>query len=808
MSSLFRSEEMCYLQLFFQTESALSCVNELGLLGLVEFRDLNPGMTLSQRRFVNEVRKCEEIERIIKFFEAEISRYNIPIMTRSCSEETQCSRDTLELEGEVKALEQELKEINSNHTTLKRNLTELLEISALLDIIHDFFQEAKMQLFYTELQNDGPHLTERQNNVSTVTAPKLGFITGVIKHDRFPTFEKVLWRLFHENFLLRRAEIQQLPEVRNENRCTTVYAFIIWVQGEQVQRKIRKICEGFSVSLYPCPGTLHDHKEMKRDIRTRAKELQMVLRECEEFCTSVLIKAASRITDWSIQVHKMKSIYHTLNLCSMDITHRLTIAEIWCPVLDLGHVQHALTKAAENDGSSVRPVLNRIQSPETPPTFNRTNRFTTGFQQIVDTYGVNSYQEMNPAPYTIVTFPFVFAVMFGDCGHGLILTLVAAWIIVNEQKLNQQKNEIVSTLVGGRYIILLMGFFSIYTGLIYNDCFSKSFNIVGSSWSVKAMFWPSGPWSNQTLHTSDHLHLNPAVPGVYSGTPYMLGIDPVWNIASNKLSFLNSYKMKMAVIIGVCHMTFGLTLSAVNYIHFRKVRNVLLRFIPELVFLLSLFGYLVFLILFKWRRGVQCDRSILLIFINMMFFNYQADEKFIYSGQKAVQIFLVVQALLMIPIMLLIKPLLMYRRQEKISDQGHGRPRPIDVFYCFFILSKDYLTLFNFCSDVFVCEAIHTIEHCLGCVSNTASYLRMWALSLAHSELSEVLWRMLMRVALHSGSSPTLALIFCCFALLSVSVLIVMEGLSAFLHALRLHWVEFQNKFYNGDGVKFTPLSF
>ncbi|XP_047006184.1 V-type proton ATPase 116 kDa subunit a 1 isoform X1 [Ictalurus punctatus] len=779
MSLLFRSEEMCLLQLFFQTESALSCVNELGLLGLAEFRDLNPEMSLSQRRFVNEVKKCEEIERTIKYLEGEILRCNIPIATGSHSEETQCSRDTLAFECEVKVLEQELKEINCNHATLKRNLTELLEISALLGIIQDFLQEAETQLSCTELQSDGLHGAHRRNSISTITAAKLGFVAGVIKHDRFPAFEKVLWRLFHENFLLRHAEIQQHPEDGMVKKA----AFIICVQGEQVQGKIRKICEGFRVSLYPCLNTLHAQDEMKRNIRTRIEELQMILRQCEEFCTAVLNKAANRVTDWSVQVHKMKSIYHTLNMCNIDITRRLTIAEIWCPVSDLGHVQSALAKAAEHAGSSVSPVLNRIPSPETPPTFNRTNRFTAGFQHIVDTYGVNSYQEVNPAPYTIVTFPFLFAVMFGDCGHGLVMTLIAAWIIMNEQKLNQQKNEIVSMLVGGRYIILLMGLFSIYTGLIYNDCFSKSFNILGSSWSVKAMFWPSGPWSNQTLHSSDHLQLDPAVPGVYSGTPYVLGIDPVWNIASNKLFFLNSYKMKMAVIMGVCHMTFGLTLSAVNYIYFRNVRNVLLRFVPELIFLLSLFGYLVFLILFKWCMGVQCDSSILLIFINMIFFNYQADEKFIYNGQKAVQIFLVVQALLMVPIMLLIKPLLTYRRQEKITDQ---------------------VSL----SDVFVCEAIHTVEHCLGCVSNTASYLRLWALSLAHSELSEVLWRMLMRVALRSGSSLMLTLIFCCFVLLSVSVLILMEGLSAFLHALRLHWVEFQNKFYKGTGLKFTPLSF
>uniref|UniRef100_A0A7N8XKQ8 V-type proton ATPase subunit a n=1 Tax=Mastacembelus armatus TaxID=205130 RepID=A0A7N8XKQ8_9TELE len=761
---VFRSEEMCLAQLFLQSGSEYDCISELGELGLVEFRDLNPSVSSFQRRFVSEIKRCEEMERILGKRAAHLGWFIV-------------RTQVLEIMEQLQRLEMELSEVARNKEKLQRNLLELTEYTHMLKITRTFIHSRSRS-----------HLHESR----CVPSPQQQHLVFLSLTWFVEAFERMLWRVCKGYTILSYAEVDENLADLDTGEISKSVVFLISYWGDQIGQKVQKICDCYHCHLYPHPENDEERADVLDSLRTRIQDLNNVLHRTEDYLRQVLQKASESAYTWVVQVKKMKAIYHILNLCSFDVTNKCLIAEVWCPVSDLANLR------GRKGDATVPSFVNRIPSTDTPPTLLRTNKFTSGFQSIVEAYGVGDYREVSPAPYTIITFPFLFAVMFGDLGHGMVMSLFALWMVLTEkkQKKKRSNNEIWTTFFNGRYIILMMGLFSVYTGLIYNDCFSKSVNIFGSAWSVKAMF-TNQQWTNKTLRTNALLTLDPNISGVFSG-PYPFGIDPIWNMAVNRLSFLNSYKMKMSVVVGVIHMSFGVVLSVFNHLHFRQKCNVYLLFLPELLFLLSLFGYLVFMIFYKWlafgARDSSRAPSILIHFINM-FVMQGKDITPLYPGQVSIA-------------------------SENIICLSALSGLNACVYY---LDSTDWVADFLSCdsyavsscafdfADVLLHQAIHTIEYCLGCISNTASYLRLWALSLAHAQLSEVLWGMVMHLGLRITTRVGVVFlvpVFGLFAALTVSILLVMEGLSAFLHALRLHWVEFQNKFYHGTGVKFVPFDF
>ncbi|KAK2570230.1 V-type proton ATPase 116 kDa subunit a 1, partial [Acropora cervicornis] len=746
MSSLFRSEQMTLAQLFLQAEAAYACVSELGELGLVQFRDLNPDVNAFQRKFVNEVRRCEEMERKLRFLRKEIEKADIHVVDTGENPEAPHPREMIDLEAQFEQLENEMKDSNANYEALMKSFLELTELKHILRKTQTFFEEAELHV-HNQQQIHEPQgtddmqalLGEEPKGVSgTATATQLGFVTGVISRERVPSFERLLWRACRGNVFFKQAEIETPLEDPSTGDLVNKCVFIIFFQGDQLKSR--------------------------------------VLNETRDHRHRLLLTVAKNINQWFIKVKKIKAIYHTMNMFNLDVTQKCLIAECWCPVSDLDRIQQALRRGTEHSGAAIPSILNRMATRQEPPTFNRTNKFTQGFQAIVDAYGVANYQEVNPALFTIITFPFLFAVMFGDCGHGMIMFLFALWLVCNEKKLQNYREggEMFETLFDGRYIILLMGLFAVYTGLIYNDCFSRSFNIFGSCWDLSAN------WSSISEDAIKSYLKNKQSKGVmldpkktYRGAPYYFGIDPIWQLAVNKLTFTNSFKMKLSIVFGVAHMMFGVSLSLFNHMHFRKPLNIIAEFIPQVLFLFCIFGYLVIMIFYKWiafSANSENQPSLLLALINMFLkFGTEIENKdLLYPGQGVLQSILVVIAVLCVPWMLLVKPFYL-RHQHKQQGFQRLRSRPSSPINSVAVnvdesvegevvhhdgepqagqhVDEEEHEEFDF-GEIFVHQSIHTIEYCLGCISNTASYLRLWALSLAHAELSEVLWNMVLHLAL------------------------------------------------------------
>lgn len=534
-----------------------------------------------QRKFVTEVRRCDELERKIRYIETEIKKDGIVLPDiQDDIPRAPNPREIIDLEAHLEKTESEMIELAQNEVNMKSNYLELTELRKVLENTQGFFSDQEV------LNLDSSNRAGGDNDAAAQHRGRLGFVAGVINRERVFAFERMLWRISRGNVFLKRSDLDEPLNDPATGHPIYKTVFVAFFQGEQLKNRIKKVCTGFHASLYPCPSSHNEREEMVRNVRTRLEDLKLVLSQTEDHRSRVLATVSKNLPSWSIMVKKMKAIYHTLNLFNMDVTKKCLIGECWVPTNDLPVVQKALSDGSAAVGSTIPSFLNVIDTNEQPPTFNRTNKFTRGFQNLIDAYGVASYRECNPALYTCITFPFLFAVMFGDLGHGLILVLFGAWMVLCERKLARIRNggEIWNIFFGGRYIILLMGLFAMYTGLVYNDVFSKSMNLFGSRWFNN--------YNTTTVLTNPNLQLPPnsSAVGVY---PF--GMDPVWQLADNKIIFLNSFKMKLSIIFGVLHMVFGVCMSVVNFTHFKRYASIFLEFVPQILFLLLLFGYMVFM---------------------------------------------------------------------------------------------------------------------------------------------------------------------------------------------------------------------
>lgn len=122
-------------------------------------------------------------------------------------------------------------------------------------------------------------------------------------------------------------------------------------------------------------------------------------------------------------------------------------------------------------------------------------------------------------------------------------------------------------------------------------------------------------------------------------------------------------------------MTFALCLQVPNHIRFKRISDIYTNFIPQMLFLQSIFGYLVICILYKWTvnwdESTIAPPSLLNMLIQMFLKPGSVEpEMQLYRGQPIIQMGLLGLAFVCVPWLLISKPYLEYQQMKK--TQGYN----------------------------------------------------------------------------------------------------------------------------------------
>ena len=886
---------MTHKKIRIPRESANEIMRALGgLKNAIEFEDLTKDDIEAKKSFGDMIKRCEEMKKKIYDYNRICFDFHLPFINYKTFEEF--NRDLSEdmknrdkkfgstyfdlIENEVLDNDRKLNELVDSHSQIRDDLVSLIEKKHVLLKAEEL---VRTNLDFSNFSEADPG----ENGIKQGLGTNLNFMAGVVASEYEMKMKRMIFRISrgraisafysldinNDEYLLtstvrqrgmsladnqtgRLAKLSSLIQSKDVGTINTkkkIFTVIFTGSEENILlQKLLKVCEVFQASRYPVPKNSEVRNEINK-IEQEIKDKKDLLVRLEKNLQDFIIEKNTyeRKKGYKYSLYKLffeqeKMVYTTLNKCIMRET--FVDGQVWIPTRDVDTVTFLLQNLFKNNEENKTtayledlPINDDIK----PPTFIQSDEFTSAFQLVVDTYGIPRYREINPGYFTIITFPFLFGVMFGDIGHGLFLFLFAIYLCLFNDKIAKSKS-ILKQMLFARYFLLLMGFFAVYCGFLYNDFLSIPFDF-GSCYDTK-----------NVDYTGSHATVDKV-----KNCNYKFGLDPIWYVSTNELAFVNSLKMKLSVILGVFQMVIGIVLKGLNAIFQKDFVEFTFIFFPQLILMLILFGYMDFLIFVKWAteygiekiefqdsknvtQHVNFDYSyyapdikshLMNIFLNfgeppkdppLPTFNntFIPEDKLKYSKwnlltdtetfTKIHRIILLLSFLCII-IMLLPKILINYtkakrkastRQNYNINNQNEENQNFNEE-----LVDQRVNIEEPSISNFIVESAIETIEFVLGTVSNTASYLRLWALSLAHSQLAVVFFsKTIGLIGNISGNwivnGFLLIIAFPIFAGVTTIVLLFMDMMECFLHTLRLHWVEFQNKFFKADGYQFKPFCF
>lgn len=623
---------------------------------------------------------------------------------------------------------------------------------------------------------------------------KLTFTAGTIEVTKLHLLKKTLKTLirgnlvFHENLHFDMNNFCKLNNITTMNETTDYCIFIIYSSADS------KRLDDISLSL---GANILINKDLKtKEAINSLNELTNIYLDQNECYNSLLDELVIKLDSLEKSYKRLKSIYD--KLCYGKVHEELIYLEGWIPTNKkkelkiLGGINKAsditkayikpaditktdITKADITNTNTDISIIGLFKNNTPPidtisyelitikdsilqdknigpvklkrilqkPTYIPCLKIFQAFQDMSDSFGISTTNEINPAFFTIFLFPFLFGAMYSDILHGSLFIIAGILIIKYKEILMNIQG--LNVIISGRYVIILNGISSVLWGLFFSE-----------------------------------------FAGIHLNNP--LGIKKEWINSENSGEFINSLRLKLSLIIGFFHMLLGIFISLYNNIIKKEYKKILCFWLPQFIGYNSFFGYLIFLIYLKYITGK--DIGILNILINMYTSPTspldEADTFF--NGQQTVQRILVSLLVLSLPWMML-STIIVNRfipLPPKKIIQGDEE-------------EEDHDSLLNY--------VVETMEFSIGLISNSSSYLRIWAINMAHGELSKVTFDLTIRIDEFSIVSLISSIIkLPIFLASTIFILVGLEGMSATLNAMRLNWIEFNSKFFKANGRKFQPL--
>ena len=891
---------------------------------IIEFIDITENDLEAKKSFAPSIKRCENIEIKLNELEKFANEFNIPIEHYKEYKEFKAALNKDQQKRQVKDnsyfdfVENEILEeykticdLYESYNKIKENL--IIEIQRKITLEKYFSLTAA-----TIIDQNNPHgkrkssinnniiLNSKESNKNIINnilnqSMSNASVDSIVRENQYESItglcfakdelrmKRMIFRVSHDKVLCTYFDAEFPEEFKPKEPMKIFVMFCPKI--DYLIAKMIKVCDVYNCPRFDVPdnylGNADSYAshvmEILPDISEKILEHKNYLFEAKKSLKSYLedyILIKKRLQLYKIYFKREKLIY--LNLSKCNCGDNFIDGEIWVLQKNFEKLQNAISSSFDDDSTATFIDLKDYGMDR--PTYIEVNEFTYPFQEIVNQYGIPNYHEINPGYFTIITFPFLFGIMFGDIGHGLILLVITLYLFYlanknrrningainsDELPLNNLNNNNINILdsnddsmlksfVQYRYFFLLCSIFAIFCGFMYNEFFAIPLNLFGTCY---------------TSEKNGELILE-KIKG--EKCVYPIGLDPSWIGSNNELTFSNSLKMKLSIIVGVLHMMLGIFIRGINNLNKKNMIAFYFEFIPQFLFMGLMFGYLITMIYYKW--GTDYDNntddapSLLSIMINMAIKLGEIDgeplfESFLGFSQESINQMILVFCILLVPVMLFVKPIqfylrksrtkgISYRKEEMSLIQNENKNednlninedkednfnnednanlnnsgdyslslsqesaiKPNELYSQLYKAQKlkykeESKAKFQFI-ELFIGQLIEVIEYVLGTVSNTASYLRLWALSLAHTALSHVFIEKTFIGYIQNDQVNIVSSVigvfiyFLVFLLATAFILIFMDAMECVLHTLRLHWVEFQNKFYKGDGYLFEPFSF